>query len=120
MNECIADMNKQAGKKIISVAYPDNYTSYMKDRASKEIFLKSLAYGAYHPFGSCQIGDNSNNGVVNSNLHVFGLKNLMICDASILINDTIGAGPGGQLFALGHGASEIIKNMYGDGIITYH
>ena len=119
MNECIADMNKQAGKTIVSIAYPDNYASYMKDRASKEILLKSLPYGAYHPFGTCQIGHNADEGVVDSNLHVFGLNNLMICDASILINGTVSAGPGGQLFALGHCASEIIKNIYGDGIINY-
>lgn len=115
----INDMNEQAGKEIISIAYPENFSSYLVNRESKEVLLKSLPYPTNHPYGTCVISDNALTGVVDKNLHVFGLNNVMITDASVLCDNSVSAGTGSQLFALGHAASEIIKNMYGNGIITY-
>lgn len=116
MNAVIADINKQAGSEIISVAFPENLSTYLSSRSGKEILLKSYPYPTNHPYGTCRIGNNLYDGVVDSNLHVFGLKNLMICDASILPNGFVSAGTGGQLYGVGYGASMIIKDLYGDGI----
>ncbi len=117
MNAVIEDINKQAGTEIMSVVFPENLSTYLSSRSGKETLLKAYPYPTNHPYGTCRIGTTLYDGVVDSNLHVFGLNNLMVCDASVLPNGFVSAGTGGQLYGVGYGASLIIKDMYGDGII---
>lgn len=43
----------------------------------------NLPFIQYHAAGTCRMGTNISNGVVNGNLQVFGVQNLMIADCSI-------------------------------------
>ena len=43
----------------------------------------------FHPVGTCKMG-NDENSVVNEKLHVHGIKNLRVVDASIMPNITSG------------------------------
>lgn len=45
---------------------------------------------AYHWTGGCRMGPNANEGVVDSNGKVFGMKNLYVADASILPFNVLG------------------------------
>jgi cholesterol oxidase len=39
---------------------------------------------AYHPLGTCQMGSSPHNSVVNKNGEVWGMKNLVIADGSVI------------------------------------
>ena len=46
-------------------------------------YIKDKAETAYHPVGTCKMG-NDNYSVVDNKLKVHGIKNLRIADASIM------------------------------------
>lgn len=47
---------------------------------------------AFHPLGSCRMGTDASQGVVNQNHEVFGTPNLLICDGSV-IPTSLGVNP---------------------------
>ena len=48
-------------------------------------FIKDTSETIYHPSGTCKLG-KINEGVVDHDFKVHGIKNLRVCDASILPN----------------------------------
>jgi len=54
------------------------FTHSLKDFNWKEIFTSAI-----HHVGTCRMGHNENEGVVDKNLKVFGVDNLYVCDGSI-------------------------------------
>ena len=46
--------------------------------------IRSQPHGGIHQIGTTRIADSEADGVVNSNLQVFGTKNLFVCSSSIL------------------------------------
>ena len=52
-------------------------------------FIKDTSETIYHPSGTCKLG-KINEGVVDHDFKVHGIKNLRICDASILPNSISG------------------------------
>lgn len=65
-----------------------------------EIRWHSLATSAAHHMGTARMAATERNGVVDSNLKVFGISNLYVCDASVI---PVGgnANPGMTVVALG-------------------
>lgn len=72
----------------------NNMTNNFKDLfANSQIFsfypsdtsIRELSSGAHHA-GTMRIGSNEVNGVIDSNLKVFGMSNLYVCDLSIFPN----------------------------------
>ena len=57
----------------------------LKIKSDKDLlnYIKNKAETAYHPVGTCKMG-NDNNSVVDNKLKVHGIKNLRIADASIM------------------------------------
>lgn len=51
---------------------------------------KTAPFNSYHCVGSCRMGTNISNGVVNGQLAVFGTSNLYIADASVMPAVTTG------------------------------
>jgi choline dehydrogenase len=47
-------------------------------------FLKESANTCYHPSGTAKIGAESDGGVVDTNLSVYGVQNLRVCDVSVM------------------------------------
>jgi choline dehydrogenase len=47
-------------------------------------FLKDSANTCYHPSGTAKIGDESDNGVLDTSLSVHGVQRLRICDVSVM------------------------------------
>lgn len=48
-------------------------------------YVKHLTLTAYHPIGTCRMGNNQNDSVVDSQtFQVHGIEHLYICDASIM------------------------------------
>lgn len=48
--------------------------------------IRSLGSTLYHPVGTCKMGKNSKEGVVDSRLRVYGVDNLRVVDASVMPN----------------------------------
>ena len=47
-------------------------------------YVKQLTLTMYHPVGTCRMGLGVQDSVVNSEMKVFGIKNLRVIDASIM------------------------------------
>lgn len=62
---------------------------------------------AFHPLGTCRIGIDSRNSVVNKNHETWDIKNLFICDGSV-VPTSIGVNPQETIMALSTRAAEKI------------
>lgn len=64
---------------------------------------------AYHVVGTARMGQSSSDSVVDGNLHVFGVRNLMVADVSI--EPVIEDGPTAYAaYFIGRAAADIIKH----------
>ena len=62
-----------------------------------------------HPLGSCQLGRNEREGVVDSYGRVFGHPGLLVVEGSIM-PDPVGPNPSNTIAALAHrGAEQVIR-----------
>jgi choline dehydrogenase len=46
--------------------------------------IKYSASTCYHPAGTAEIGAEGDNGAVDTNLSVYGVQNLRVCDVSVM------------------------------------
>uniref|UniRef100_A0AAG5DH94 Glucose-methanol-choline oxidoreductase N-terminal domain-containing protein n=1 Tax=Anopheles atroparvus TaxID=41427 RepID=A0AAG5DH94_ANOAO len=52
-----------------------------------ECYIRSVTHTIYHPVGTCRMGTSSKDSVVSSSdLHVHGVRNLYVADASVMPN----------------------------------
>lgn len=65
----------------------------------------------YHPAGTCKMGPNPINSVVDNYLKVYGVKGLRVIDASIMPNLTSG-NINGPTIMIGEMGSSMIKKSY--------
>ncbi|KAG5730944.1 Alcohol dehydrogenase [acceptor] [Termitomyces sp. T112] len=66
----------------------------------------------YHPAGTCRMAPRQDGGVVDSELRVYGVQGLRVCDASVY--PTIVSGhTAGAVFAMAEKLSDILKNQHG-------
>ncbi|KAK5644076.1 hypothetical protein RI129_007921 [Pyrocoelia pectoralis] len=71
--------------------------------------LKQLSASYSHPTGTCRMGPNSSESVVNHKLRVHGTSNLIVADASVM-PDTISGHPSAACMMIGEKASHMIRN----------
>ena len=109
-----------------AVAKTDPFASLLKDKASVyapnyyeitpenvEEHVKNTLSTLYHPIGTCSMMPEKDNGVVDSNLKVYGTSNVRVIDASIaplLPRGTISS----LVYAIAEKGADIIKARYED------
>jgi len=73
--------------------------------------ISSFTSGYSHPTGSCRMAprDDTNRGVINGNLCVYGIQNVRVADASIFFTPPSG-NPQAPIYALAGLAADIIKS----------
>ena len=76
-----------------------------------ECALRHLSTTLHHQVATCKMGLESDGGVVNHELKVFGVKNLRVVDTSI-IPIPISAHTNAPAYMVGEKASDIIKNQW--------
>ncbi|KAJ8958504.1 hypothetical protein NQ318_002298, partial [Aromia moschata] len=77
-----------------------------------ECAIKTLTMSFNDYMGGCKMGPRSDKeAVVDNNLQVYGVKNLMVADASV-IPVTISGHIGAATIMIGEKAADIIKNNY--------
>ena len=99
--------NTQAIRAILARP-PDLDLSSMGDDYILNDF-RQRATTVYHPCGTCRMGADIQNAVVNANLQVFGIKGLRVVDASIFPNIT-SANTNAPTIMVAHEAARRILN----------
>lgn len=75
-------------------------------------YLRQLGVAVFHPVGSCPMGtDPSEGAVVDSNLRVFGIKNLRVADSSVF-PFTLSSHTSADCAMIGEKVSDMIKLNY--------
>lgn len=88
-NLIVEQANINAGQEEYSMIYPpaDHFTASNADELllldAKAMLANSYLSELSHYTGTCNMGTSVENGVVDGDLHVFGVKNLMVADNSI-------------------------------------
>ncbi|OQE43059.1 hypothetical protein PENCOP_c003G04783 [Penicillium coprophilum] len=94
----------KTGKRI-----PENATD-LSDLDHVKDVVKDRLYTCFHPAGSCAMLPRENGGVVDSNLKVYGTKNLRVVDASIFPLE-----PTGNIQATVYAVAERASSLILDG-----
>ncbi len=58
--------------------------------ADLDNFIKDKSESAYHPCGTCRMGQSASNSVVDTQCRIHGLKNIRVIDASVMPHITNG------------------------------
>lgn len=74
-------------------------------------YIRRVTGTGYHPVATCLTGTSPDNGVVNSELKVFGVEGLRVVDASVL-PFPFAAHPNAACNMIGEKISDVIKNTY--------
>jgi choline dehydrogenase len=80
----------------------------IQDQPRLREFLREFAHSAFHPAGTCRIGDDDH-GVVDTELRVRGITHLRVADASVM-PDLVGANPNATVLAIGERAAAMIRD----------
>ena len=76
-----------------------------------ECFAREMVFTCYHPVGTCAMGSNSNDSVVDHRLQVHGTGRLRVIDASIMPL-IVGANTNAASIMIGEkGASMILEDL---------
>ena len=73
--------------------------------------LRQLTSNMFHPLGTCPMGKNPKKGVVDSELRVFGFRNLRIADASVFPL-TFAGHPNAPVVMIGEQLGDLVKETY--------
>ena len=77
-----------------------------------EEYIRRYATTLYHPVGTCRIGTDKTQGVVNDRLRVFGVNNLRVADASIQ-PEIVSGNTNASCIVIGERAADIIREDHG-------
>jgi len=89
INNIVTQANSNSGNNSFSMIYPpaSHFTASNSDQLllldAKAVLDNSYFTEFSHYTGTCNMGTSIENGVVDGNLHVFGVKDLMVADNSI-------------------------------------
>ncbi|KAM5382699.1 hypothetical protein ACJZ2D_002282 [Fusarium nematophilum] len=75
-------LNGEGVKDIIEEGYP--WAMPRTSDGAMDTLIKERSQTGFHPCGTARLGQSIEQGVVDSKLHVFGVKNLRVIDASII------------------------------------
>ena len=84
-----------------------NHPDELKILRETEIKASQLELSAFHPMGTCRMGDNPKTSVVNPFLETHDIKNLFIADASVFPS-SLGVNPQVSIMAFSLWAAENI------------
>jgi choline dehydrogenase len=101
----ITDVYKKMGA-YSSFPNPNDPDPVLKQQMS--LFVTTS--GALHPQGTCRAGTTKENSVVNEDMMSWDVKNLMICDASV-IPDHISSNPNAMIMAVASRASDYVNGQ---------
>jgi len=87
-----------------------NHHPFMSD-AYLDFAIRHMAATVYHPTSTCRIAKDEQNGVVDKDLKVFGVRGLRIADTSVMPS-IIGANTNAPAIMIGEKAAHIIKQAY--------
>lgn len=89
------------------ITHPDELINFSKT----EIKPSQLELSAFHPMGTCRMGDNPKTSVVNAMLETHDIKNLFIADASVFPS-SLGVNPQVSIMAFSLWCAEnIVKKL---------
>ncbi|BDD61880.1 hypothetical protein MAP00_006901 [Monascus purpureus] len=102
-------MNGQDFKDLVVGEYPWEMPLNSDEAMNKAVLERSQT--GFHPCGTARLSKDINQGVVDSNLCVHGIKNLRVADASIIpvIPD---CRIQNSVYMIGEKAADIIKSQY--------
>jgi len=93
------------------VAKLDMATDKKTDKELEEI-VRERTETLYHPVSTCRMAPLEQGGVLDSQLRVYGIQGLRVCDASIFPS-IISGHTAGACFAVAERLSTILKKEYG-------
>jgi len=104
-------------RKIMSTDVIKGYTKMIETSPGiQEIDLITYVKNTLKPFqhfmGTCSIGQNAQNSVVNNQFKVHGIDNLRVVDASIFPANFVSKGPLLTIYALAEKAAFILHQTY--------
>jgi choline dehydrogenase-like flavoprotein len=89
---------------------PIENTEQLGILATKKIKSSDLELSAFHPLGTCRVGDDSKTSVVNSSLETHDIKGLFVADASVFPSG-LGVNPQISIMSFSiRAAINIVKN----------
>ena len=86
----------------------DKVTAGVESDQNIRDVLRAKVDTVYHPVGTCKMGVNDENAVVDPKLRVYGLEGLRVVDASIMPT-LIGGNTNAPSIMIGEKAADMIK-----------
>ncbi|KAG6862505.1 hypothetical protein C0995_000053 [Termitomyces sp. Mi166 len=74
--------------------------------------IKERLTTLYHPAGTCRMAPRQDGGVVDSELRVYGVQGLRVCDASVY-PIIVSGHTAGAVYAMAEKLSDMLKSQYG-------
>src|SRR5947207_14601804 len=96
----------EVGRKMIASGYDIKEELVPKEDEIDEV-IRKVATGAYHLSSTCRMAPQEENGVVNQNLQVYGVKGLRIADASVF-RKLVGVKPQATIVMIGEMCADIV------------
>jgi len=95
---------------------PDlDHRLHLKSDAELEEIVRERVETVYHPTSSCRMAPMDQGGVVDSELKVYGVDGLRVCDASIFPSIVSGH-TAGACYATGEKLADQIKTEFAVGL----
>ena len=80
----------------------------VRNRSQLEDYLRRTSVNGQHPVGTCRMGADPLNSVVDAELRVHGVGGLRVADASVM-PDQIGGNPNVPVMMIAEKASDMIR-----------
>ncbi|KAF8239698.1 alcohol oxidase [Tricholoma matsutake] len=90
-----------------------DHNTHLKSDEQLEQLIKDRVETLYHPASTCRMASLLDGGVVDSNLRVYGVQQLRVCDASIFPSIVSGHTTGAVL-AVAEKLADVIKANYSE------
>ncbi|KAF1809715.1 alcohol oxidase [Eremomyces bilateralis CBS 781.70] len=104
----LADVGAPGSEKVWNRVFPTKPKTVEEARE----YVKKAYSTVYHPIGTCQMAPESEGGVVDTSLRVYGTKGLRVVDASIMplhVQGNIMS----SVYAIAEKAADLIKETWG-------
>jgi choline dehydrogenase len=88
--------------------------AHAQSQQALEDDIRQRASSVFHPVGSCRMGPDARQAVVDARLRVHGLAGLRVIDASIFPHITSGNTNAPAMMVAEKGADLVLADAYGD------